>query len=152
MNSDSKRSRRKRIPLQQLPWGIFNFNLAGPCVAKIYAEASHLHYVIIKVHHHYAVPWPLLSEKSVWCKHCGKGNLCPRRNSGGQMMSIFLRDGLVFPFFLHSLVKIHQQLLQVPIAGGQWEPGPNIQPVAPCWTDTCPSLTLLSLVLGVRDM
>lgn len=34
--------RRERIPLQHLCCGIFYFNLAGPHVAKIHTEASHL--------------------------------------------------------------------------------------------------------------
>lgn len=111
---------------------------------------SQLHCAIIKVHHNCAAPWPRLSEKSAWCKHCEKGNPCLRRNSGGQMTSILPAAGLVFPFSLHSPVKIHQQLLQVPVAGGQWEAAPRVQPVAQHWIGICASLTLFSLLLGVK--
>ena len=135
-----KDSRRKRIRLQHLPWGIFYFNLADPTYLRFLLQPSQnpcrgltpsqLHCVIIKVHHSYAAPWPWLPEKSAWRKHCGKGNPCPRRNSGGQMMNMLPAACLVFRCLLHSPVKIHQQLLRVRVAGEQREAGPRIQPVA----------------------
>lgn len=65
--------RGKRIPLQHLPWGIFYFNMAGPCVAKTHAEASHLLSCTGSLSNFITTvlrlcPW--LSEKSAWCKHC----------------------------------------------------------------------------------
>lgn len=85
-----------------------------------------------------------------WCKHCEKDNQCPRRNSGSYMIIILLAAYLIFPFSLHSSVKIHQQLLQVPMGGDQWKTGHRRQPVAQCWIGICASLILFSLLLGVK--
>lgn len=85
-----------------------------------------------------------------WCKHCEKDNQCPRRNSGEYIMIIFSAACLVFPFSFHSPRKIHQQLLQVPIAGDQWKHGHRTRSVAQCWIGVCVSLTLFSLLLGLK--
>lgn len=65
-------------------------------------------------------------------------------------MIIFSAACLVFPFCFHSPVKIHQQLLQVPIPGDQWKHGHRMQSVAQGWISICVSLTLFSLLLGVK--
>lgn len=66
------------------------------------------------------------------------------------MIIILLAAYLIFPFSLHSSVKIHQQLLQVPMGGDQWKTGHRRQPVAQCWIGICASLILFSLLLGVK--
>lgn len=84
---------------------------------------------------------PRLSEKSAWCKHCGKGNPWPRRNFRGQMRSIKIPHSSsslsCFPF-VPPFSNKYSTVVTGAIAGPR-----RSWPLVQCWSGICASLTLL---------